>query len=89
MLPVLWLARRIEILRFTLTLALSHRGRWDAPAPPPRAYPAHLLRSCAPLSILERGMRRVLPLDVHGHYYVGEAGVAGVAEDGWAGWGGY
>ena len=37
----------------------------SAPARPPRASPAHSLRSCAPPSILERGVRLSLlpPLD--------------------------
>ena len=29
-------------LPVTLTLALSHQGRGDVPAPPPRAYPARI-----------------------------------------------
>ena len=60
-------------------------------SPSPHAYPALLsvLWARAPF-VPRKGQEDVLlPLDVHGHDDVGEAGVAGVAEDGGAGWGGY
>ena len=72
-----------------------------AAARPPRASPARFAAlHSRPLTLKRRGLvvvhfaRRVsllrcaggLPLDVHGHYDVGEAGVGGVSEDGGAGW---